>query len=85
MLLRDRNDVDHPVSVDAAGRNTVFNASAQSAVGDLPSMLAAGLRRFRIELLHESAAETQRLLSLYADLLGGRDKPKDRPPGQAGF
>lgn len=85
MLLRDRNDVDHPVLVDAAGRNTVFNASAQSAVDDLPSMLAAGLCRFRIELLHESAAETQRLLSLYADLLGGRDKPKDGPPGQAGF
>jgi putative protease len=36
-------------------------------------MLAVGLRRFRVELLRESAAEVGRLLERYAAVLAGKD------------
>lgn len=69
--LRDALGMEHPVIVDVGCRNTVFNARAQSAAGCLPQLLAAGVRRFRVELVRESAAETRRVLRAYADLLRG--------------
>src|SRR5437899_3329796 len=59
--LRDGLGMEHPVIVDVGCRNTVFNARAQSAAACLPQLLAAGVRRFRVELVRENAAETERV------------------------
>jgi putative protease len=69
--LRDGQGLEHPVIVDVGCRNTVFNARAQSAAGCLPRLLDAGVRRFRVELVREGAAETERVLRAYSGLLDG--------------
>jgi len=69
--LRDAAGLEHPVIVDVGCRNTVFNARAQSAAGSLPRLLEAGIRRFRVELVRENAAETEGVLRAYAGLLKG--------------
>jgi U32 family peptidase len=69
--LRDQLGMQHPVIVDVGCRNTVFNARAQSAAGCLPQLLAAGVRRFRVELVREPAEETRKVLTAYAELLRG--------------
>jgi putative protease len=74
--LRDGLGMEHPVIVDVGCRNTVFNARAQSAAGCLPQLLAAGVRRFRVELVRESGAETRRVLTTYAELLRGAKSPR---------
>jgi putative protease len=69
--LRDALGMQHPVIVDVGCRNTVFNAKAQSAAGCLPQLLEAGVRRFRVELVRETASETLTILLAYRDLLRG--------------
>jgi putative protease len=54
--------MEHPVEADVGCRNTVFHARPQSAVQLLPELARAGVRRFRIELVRESAADTARLV-----------------------
>lgn len=71
--LRDRVGQRHPLSADVGCRNTLFNGRAQSGARFLPELLRAGLRRFRIELLRENAAEARRTVLVYRDLLEGRD------------
>ncbi len=71
--LRDRSGAEFPVLADTGCRNTVYNAVPQSAAEFLPRMLALGLRRFRVELLRESAAEVGPLLERYAAVLAGKD------------
>ena len=71
LQLRDGLGLSHPIIVDVGCRNTVFNARAQSAAACLPQLLAKGVRRFRVELVRENAAETRRVLCAYADLLAG--------------
>jgi U32 family peptidase len=63
--LRDRAGMDHPVEADVGCRNTVFHARAQSAVQLLPELARAGVRRFRIELVRETAADVSRLVEAY--------------------
>jgi U32 family peptidase len=70
--LRDQKGLEHPVLVDVGCRNTVFNAKAQSAAKHVGAMLGLGIRRFRAELVWETAAETTRILSAYTDLLAGK-------------
>ena len=72
IALRDRVDLVHPVVVDVGCRNTVFNAQAQSAAALVPELLGRGVRRFRIELVRESAEETRRLFEAYTQLVGGQ-------------
>ncbi len=74
--LRDGAGLEHPVIVDVGCRNTVFNARAQSAASCLPALLAAGVRRFRVELVRENAADTRRVLAAYAALLTGTKSPQ---------
>jgi putative protease len=69
--LRDGLGLAHPVIVDVGCRNTVFNARAQSAASCFPTLVGLGVRRFRVELVRETAAETVRVLRSYADLLRG--------------
>jgi len=64
--------MDHPVEADVGCRNTVFHASAQSAAELVPALQRAGVARFRLELVRESAEETAALVAAYRDLLAGR-------------
>lgn len=73
--LSDGRGLSHPVVVDVGCRNTVFNARAQSAASCLPKLLGAGVRRFRVELVRETAEETRRVLLAYAGLLRGERTP----------
>ncbi|MFT3699879.1 MAG: DUF3656 domain-containing protein [Kofleriaceae bacterium] len=77
VALRDRVGLVHPVNVDVGCRNTVFNAQAQSAASLVPDLLAAGVRRFRLELVRETAAETTRLFTAYRDLVSGSITPAE--------
>jgi putative protease len=55
--LRDVNGREHPLVADVGCRNTVFGAEAQEASGWLDEWRAAGIRDFRLEFAHESAAD----------------------------
>jgi putative protease len=74
--LRDHLGMEHPVIVDVGCRNTVFNARAQSAASCFPTLLGLGVRRFRVELVREHAAETKRVLRAYAALLRSERSPR---------
>ncbi|MEI8233777.1 MAG: DUF3656 domain-containing protein [Verrucomicrobiota bacterium] len=69
--LRDRVGVAHPLRADAGCRNTLFNAVAQTGAQYYLELLDAGLRRFRVEFLEETAAETRRAVEAYQALLTG--------------
>jgi putative protease len=73
--LRDRIGEEHPVVVDVGCRNTVFNARAQTAAPHLADLVARGVRRFRVEFVRETAAETATVLGAYRELLAGRIGP----------
>jgi putative protease len=77
VALRDRVGLVHPVVVDVGCRNTVFNAQAQSAASLVPDLLARGVRRFRVELVRETAEETRRVFAAYAQLVAGEIAPAD--------
>ena len=62
----------HPLVADVGCRNTVFNASAQSALELVPQLKELGVRYFRVELLRQDATEAQALLTKYADVIAGR-------------
>lgn len=70
--LRDRVGMNHPLRADVGCRNTLFNAVPQSGAGFFQDFLASGLRRFRIELLEESAGETRRAVTSYQALVAGQ-------------
>jgi putative protease len=69
--LRDRLGMEHPLKADVGCRNTLFNASPQSAAEAVSDLVSRGVRDFRIELLDESASALRRTISLYHRLLAG--------------
>lgn len=75
LALRDYAGHEHPVVVDVSCRNTVFNATAQSAAPLVPELLELGVRRFRVELVWERAEEVARTLRAYRALLSGELSP----------
>ena len=78
VALRDRVGLVRTRSiVDVGCRNTVFNAQAQTAAALVPELVARGVRRFRVELVRETRAETAAVLAAYGDLLAGRDTPAE--------
>jgi putative protease len=76
VALRDHLGREHPVIVDVGCRNTVFNAELQSSAGLVPSLLARGVRRFRVEFVRESRDEARRALAAYEALLRGETSPE---------
>jgi putative protease len=70
--LRDRVGKDHPLKADVGCRNTLFNATPQSAAEHLPRILARGARHLRVEFLDDEPADVQRTLRLYQDAIAGR-------------
>jgi putative protease len=75
--LRDRIGVEHPLTADVGCRNTLFNATPQSAAEVVPALQAAGVGHFRIELLDETVAEIRTTIAAYRDLLAGRITGRD--------
>jgi putative protease len=69
--LRDASGRAHPVMADVGCRNTVFGAEAQQGSAHLPSWLAAGIRDFRLEFAHETAAHVGAVAEAFAGALGG--------------
>jgi putative protease len=74
--LRDRIGYEHLLTADVGCRNTLFNATAQSAAEVLGELVAAGARRLRIELLDETGEDVGAVFRLYAELLAGRTAGK---------
>jgi putative protease len=70
--LRDRVGMEHPLKADVGCRNTLFNAVAQTGATFFDSLMAAGLRHYRVELLEETRDEASRIISTYQDLLTGK-------------
>jgi U32 family peptidase len=77
VALRDHRGREHPVIVDVACRNTVFNSEAQSAASLVPTLLTRGVRRFRVEFVRESRDDAAAVLDAYADLLRGAASPAE--------
>jgi putative protease len=73
--LRDQNGREHPVLADVGCRNTVFGAEAQEASSHLDLWRSAGIRHYRLEFAHETAAEVTSVSRLFADALAGRITP----------
>jgi putative protease len=74
--LKDRVGEPHPLIPDVGCRNTVYNATAQSAAEYVPEMKRLGIVHFRVELLREKPHEVAPLLNRYADVLLGKSDPK---------
>jgi putative protease len=70
--LRDRVGMAHPLRADAGCRNTLFNAVPQTGAQYFEALVQAGIRTFRVELLEEDRAETNRLISAYQELFAGK-------------
>jgi putative protease len=75
--LRDSNGRAHPVMADVGCRNTVFGAEAQEASAHLIEWLDAGIRHFRIEFVHESAAAVTRVAQAFEQALARRLSPAE--------
>ncbi len=76
VALRDRVGAEFPLAADTGCRNTVYNAVAQSAAEYIGQMKQCGARHFRVELLNESAADTQKLLETYSRVIAGQETGK---------
>lgn len=77
LALRDRDGLDHPVVVDVGCRNTVFDARAQCAASVVPKLVAAGVRRLRVEFVWEDAATVTEVLRAWRGLLAGELGPSE--------
>lgn len=77
LALRDHLGFEHPVIVDAGCRNTVFNGTLQTSAPLASDLITAGVRRFRVELVRETRAETGSALAAYAALLRGELAPAE--------
>jgi putative protease len=75
--LRDSNGRAHPLVADVGCRNTVFGAEAQEASMHLEAWLAAGIRHFRLEFVHESPETVVRVARAFTDTLAGRSSASD--------
>ncbi len=61
VALRDDQGRAHPVMADVGCRNTVFGAEAQEASRHLAAWRAAGIVHYRLEFVHETAAQVEQV------------------------
>ncbi len=71
VALRDSQGRQHPVMADVGCRNTVFGAEAQVASQHLDQMIGSGIRHFRLEFVHESAAEVTQVAAAFQAYFAG--------------
>ncbi len=75
--LKDHKGLVHPVIVDVECRNTVFNATAQSAASLIGDLLEKKIQRLRVEFVWESKEQCKSILSAYLALLAGKINDKE--------
>lgn len=75
--LRDRIGQLHRLVADVGCRNTLFNGRAQTGARFFPALRAAGLSRFRVELLDEDGVSATRTITAYQALLRGEWAPAE--------
>jgi putative protease len=75
--LRDRVGKLHTLQADIACRNTLYNATPQSAADVIASLIEHGIRWFRVELLEEAPPQVMQVLKLYRQLLCGQASGAD--------
>ncbi|WP_425430315.1 DUF3656 domain-containing U32 family peptidase [Deinococcus planocerae] len=71
VALRDERGLTHPVMADVGCRNTVFEGRPQVAGAHLTDWLAAGLRDFRLEFVHETPGQVREVIRLHRAFLAG--------------
>jgi len=79
VALRDTAGRAHPLMADVGCRNTVFGAEAQHAGAHLEAWLEAGIRHFRLEFAHESAAQVTEVTRAFEDVFSGNARAEDLP------
>lgn len=67
VALRDTSGRAHAVIADIGCRNTVFGAEAQEASTHLDLWLAAGIRHFRLEFVHEPAPRVAEIAEAFRE------------------
>lgn len=72
VALRDVNGRAHPVMADVGCRNTVFGAEAQEISTHLEQLRTAGIGHYRLEFVHETAAQVAQVATAFQDALAGR-------------
>jgi len=77
VALRDSGGRPHPVMADVGCRNTVFGAEAQEASLHLAEWLAAGIRHFRLEFVHEAPDQVARIGRAFTEFFAGRSTPEE--------
>jgi putative protease len=70
--LKDQFGNTHWIKPDQECRNTMYNASAQTALPYLEDWKALGLGQVRFEALHEEGEELLKKIGNYIDVLQGR-------------
>lgn len=70
--LKDQFGHYHWIKPDQECRNTMYNASAQTALPYFESWQKLGLGEVRYEALHESGEELIRKIQIYSDVLNAR-------------
>ena len=75
--LKDAQGRAHPVLADVGCRNTVFGAEAQEAGSHVDAWRRAGIRHFRLEFVHESAAQVRRVFQAFDAALAGRSSARE--------
>ncbi len=77
VALRDTAGRAHAVIADIGCRNTVFGAQAQEASAHLNAWLAAGIRHFRLEFVHESGQRVAAITQLFSEFLAKRSTAQE--------
>ncbi|MCA9108156.1 MAG: U32 family peptidase, partial [Planctomycetales bacterium] len=62
--LRDRVGMKHPLTADVGCRNTLFNATPQSAAELVRELISRGVCSFRVELLADQGESLQTTIGL---------------------
>lgn len=72
VAMRDSEGRAHPVVADVGCRNTVFGAQAQEASAHMDAWRASGIEHFRLEFVHESTHEVEKVTAAFQDYLADR-------------
>ncbi len=73
--LKDERGRRHPLVADIGCRNTVFGAEAQTAARHLEAWRAAGIVHYRLEFVHETAAQVTGIARAFQSALDKKTSP----------
>lgn len=69
VAIRDGQGRAHPVVADVGCRNTVFGAEAQTSPKRVIEWMAAGIRHFRLEFVHQDSRQIREIATGFHELL----------------